>query len=339
MYVGLTNGLAQESGSVIADNSLPKNIVVATIPVGKLPECAVVSPNNATLYVSNFSSDTVSVIDTASNTVTFTIPVGTLPSGLAITPDGSTLYVANNVDGTVSVINTSTNTVTLTVAVGFQPDQIALGADGKLLYVPVNFGIAIINTASNQIAQTISTSPSRADALMFTASGRYAYALCELNQPRKHNPYPYGLLRMNTKSEGLRKFFWGTLRLPDALAIADNDTKLFFTEGFLDNSKVVVSVYNIALGNIETRIPLPNPGGRGESGITPNGKYVYFPNGNLVFMISTAANKIVGKPISIPAAGDLEADIDDMAIAPNGHYAYAVDANENSVSVIDISPN
>ena len=41
------------------------------------------------------SSNTVSVIDTASNTVVTTVPVGTSPHGVAVTPDGKHVYVAN----------------------------------------------------------------------------------------------------------------------------------------------------------------------------------------------------------------------------------------------------
>lgn len=133
--------LAEEprSGSEIAVASLPKNVVVATVPVGSLAAYGVVSPDNATVYVSNFGSNTVSVIDTATNTVTSTIAVGELPCGLAMTPDGSSLYVANNRDGTVSVIDPSSNTVTATVNVGSEPADIAMSPDGKLLYVPFNF--------------------------------------------------------------------------------------------------------------------------------------------------------------------------------------------------------
>ena len=40
-------------------------------------------------YVTNESSNNVSVIDTATNTVVATIPVGAQPRGIAVTPNGS----------------------------------------------------------------------------------------------------------------------------------------------------------------------------------------------------------------------------------------------------------
>lgn len=68
-------------------------------------------------YVANSSSNTVSVIDTATNAVTATIPVGNNPGGVVFSPDGARAYVTNGADGTVSVIDTGGNTVTATIPV------------------------------------------------------------------------------------------------------------------------------------------------------------------------------------------------------------------------------
>ncbi|MGW2698772.1 YncE family protein [Streptomyces sp. NPDC001340] len=72
-------------------------------------------------YVTNFGSDSVSVIDTGTNTVTATVPVGDGPFDVAVTPDGTRAYVANNFSDTVSVIDTTTSTVIATVPVGDSP--------------------------------------------------------------------------------------------------------------------------------------------------------------------------------------------------------------------------
>src|SRR4051812_3798445 len=64
-------------------------------------------------YITNYGSNTVSVIDTLTNALVGSpIPVGSLPFGVAVTPDGSRVYVANFSSGTVSVIATATNAVT-----------------------------------------------------------------------------------------------------------------------------------------------------------------------------------------------------------------------------------
>jgi YVTN family beta-propeller protein len=84
---------AQADNSAVQNHGLPKNEVVATIPVGNSPEYAVVSPDSKTVYVSNDLSNTVSVIDASTKTVTFTIPVPDNPGSVAVTPDGRTVYV------------------------------------------------------------------------------------------------------------------------------------------------------------------------------------------------------------------------------------------------------
>ena len=66
-------------------------------------------------YITNYGSNTVSVIATATNAVTATIPVGNEPFGVAVSRDGSRVYVANLYSNTVSVIATATNAVTATI--------------------------------------------------------------------------------------------------------------------------------------------------------------------------------------------------------------------------------
>ena len=102
------------------------NTVTATITVGATPAGVAVSPDGTRAYVTNYGSDTVSVIDTATNTVTATITVGSRPEGVAVSPDGTRAYVTNANSDTVSVIDTATNTVTATITVGSQPAGVAV---------------------------------------------------------------------------------------------------------------------------------------------------------------------------------------------------------------------
>jgi YVTN family beta-propeller protein len=45
-------------------------------------------------YITNATSNNVSVIDTATDMVIATIPVGSFPFGVAVSPDGRKVYVA-----------------------------------------------------------------------------------------------------------------------------------------------------------------------------------------------------------------------------------------------------
>jgi YVTN family beta-propeller protein len=95
--------------------------VVATIPVGNIPEGLAVDPSGTRLYVANSGPNSVSVVDTASNTVVKTIDVGLTPFSVALRPDGARLFVINRGGGSVSVVDTAANVVTATVPVGFGP--------------------------------------------------------------------------------------------------------------------------------------------------------------------------------------------------------------------------
>src|SRR5262249_25544096 len=99
-------------------------------------------------YVTNFGSNTVLVIDTATNTVVATVPVGRFPRGVAITPDGTHAYVANEFSFTVSVIDTATNTVVATVPVGINPVGVAITPDGTHAYVMNNTLCCRLGTVS-----------------------------------------------------------------------------------------------------------------------------------------------------------------------------------------------
>src|SRR5262245_28594878 len=65
------------------------------------------------LYVPNYETDNVSVIDGKTSQTVGTIQIGTDtgPWTLAIAPDGKTVYVANYDSDTISTIDTATNQV------------------------------------------------------------------------------------------------------------------------------------------------------------------------------------------------------------------------------------
>ena len=83
------------------------------------------------IYVTNYRSHNISVIDTATNTIVDTVDVGAGPRGIAGL--GGKIYVENFDDGTVSIIDTSDNTVESTIKVGHSPS--GLGVVGTDIYI------------------------------------------------------------------------------------------------------------------------------------------------------------------------------------------------------------
>jgi YVTN family beta-propeller protein len=113
-------------------------------------------------YITNETSDNVSVIDTATNTVIATIPVGVGPFGAAVTPDGTKVYITNLSSNNVTVIDTATNTVIVpSIPVGPGPVGVIVTPDSSKVYV-TNFAdssVSVIKTATNTVIKTITVGP------------------------------------------------------------------------------------------------------------------------------------------------------------------------------------
>jgi len=79
----------------------------AAIPVGQHPHTCVIGADRSHLYVSDWGSQTVSVVDTKKGRRVRDIAVGLRPNDMALSPDGR-LFVACAGDNTVHVIQTRT---------------------------------------------------------------------------------------------------------------------------------------------------------------------------------------------------------------------------------------
>jgi predicted alpha-1,2-mannosidase len=99
------------------------------------------------LFVANNNSNDVTVIDTTTNAVIKTIGVGSVAADVAATPDGKTVWVTNFGDGTVQPIDVATLTAGSPVIVGSQPERLAVSPDGSQLWV-ANQGSGTISDVS-----------------------------------------------------------------------------------------------------------------------------------------------------------------------------------------------
>jgi predicted alpha-1,2-mannosidase len=87
------------------------------------------------LFVANNNTNDVTVIDTTTNAVVKTITVGSVAADVAATPDGKTVWVSNYGDGTVQPIDVATLTAGTPVTVGSEPERIAVSPNGSDLWV------------------------------------------------------------------------------------------------------------------------------------------------------------------------------------------------------------
>ena len=95
-------------------------------------------------YITNGSSNTVTVLDLVYLRQDRTLQVGQNPSGIAANPRRNEVYAVNTQSGSVSVIDAAANRVAATIGVRRLPYSIAVSPDGARAYVP--------NSGSNSVS-------------------------------------------------------------------------------------------------------------------------------------------------------------------------------------------
>ena len=130
------------NGGVLSLINATSFSIVKSFKVGGTPESIAVAPSSKFIYVTQSSSNSVSVLNSSLDLVKV-IPVGDDPIGIAVSPDGRFAYVANNLSNTVSVINLSSYDVIKNISVGSGPESIAVSPTGESVYV--------VNTYSNNV--------------------------------------------------------------------------------------------------------------------------------------------------------------------------------------------
>ncbi len=86
-------------------------------------------------YISNGSSNTVTVLDLVYLRQDRTLQVGTNPTNLAVNPVRNEIYVVNTQSGTISVIDAETNRIAATIPVHRLPSFASVDATGHRAYV------------------------------------------------------------------------------------------------------------------------------------------------------------------------------------------------------------
>ena len=127
--------------------------------------CAVASAAQAlacqgsalTGFVSNFESNTVSVVKPDTAAILADIPLGDGPWGVAINPAGTEVWVTQRNGRSVSVIDVAKRTVVATIPVGSTPLGVAIHPNGTRAYVASydDDHVAVIDTSTRTIITSI----------------------------------------------------------------------------------------------------------------------------------------------------------------------------------------
>ena len=112
---------------------------------------------SSNLYVSNYNSASISVINPDTNIAIDTITVGQTPKGMAYNPDKGYIYVANQASKSVSVIDVSSNRVIDSITVETSPSDVAYNRNNGYVYV-TNFSsnsVSVIDSRTNEVIDTV----------------------------------------------------------------------------------------------------------------------------------------------------------------------------------------
>jgi YVTN family beta-propeller protein len=138
------------------------NAAVANIPVGDMGGATegqiAVNPAGTYAFVTNYTSNNLSVISTATHQVVATVPTGSHPIAVSVLPsNGSKVYVLNGGGNTITVIDgaafTVLNTIAPQIVAGGVVTSLALDPGGAKIYV----GVFNTKKASSSIILTVST--------------------------------------------------------------------------------------------------------------------------------------------------------------------------------------
>jgi len=133
------------------------NNLIATISVGDSPRDICISSDGAFLYVANYQSNTVSIINTEDCSIATSVNVPAGPNGICITPNDGLVYVACMSANSVAVIRTSDNFVIAEIPSNGQGTRrLCSLPSGDFIYVAnyISCNIDVIST----LTQTIITS-------------------------------------------------------------------------------------------------------------------------------------------------------------------------------------
>jgi len=155
LYAGISS-----AGTIIAiDTSTLQTIGTIDLSAGFIDMA--IHPSGQYIYA---AGRTLQVIDTELNNVVDSIAINGSGYSVDVSPDGNTIYVANYTNSTVSIVDTNTNMMTATVSTSF-PFDLSVHPSGDFVYATgFNLGatgiegfVSVIDTASNQISDTINT--------------------------------------------------------------------------------------------------------------------------------------------------------------------------------------
>lgn len=272
----------------------------------KTPFNLTLSRDGKRLFVACEASDSLIVIDTASRKIIKEITVQNLPHGVCLTPDEKQILVSNRGTDTVSIIDAASYTVLKHIAVGDEPHGMQTGTEGRMLY--------IANAGSNDIS------------------------VVDLKEGRE------------VKRLSAGRGAWDLCRSPDGKSVWVTSNLSHFVK-FRTPSISEVTVVDTERSVVTDRVMIPEANLVQGIDFAPNGEYALVTlirTKNLMPITRVMQGWMITNGIGIlwkdgrvdqlllDETDRYFADPTDIAITPDGKYAYVTGGGIDAVAVIDI---
>ncbi|MCC2686161.1 MAG: autotransporter adhesin, partial [Paenibacillaceae bacterium] len=299
------------------------NLFLPFLPVHQNNVYADTNSVFSTAYITSFDSGVVDVVNLSDGTVQkAAITVGTQPVSAAVNPNGTQVFVANAGDNTVSVIDPSTNTVTKTVSVGTSPHGMAFNDDGSKVYVANegNDTVSVIDTSSLTVTATISTMGFGPVDLVVV--GGKLYIACS-----NSSTVDVADLSSNTVTGQIN-----VDQHPSGLSVNPAGTRVYVANNFgrsvsiIDTSNNSTNTSIVDFDFTTTKEPMSTE-------VSPDGSTIYSANHDGTLSVIDASSYMVTATINV-GFGDAV-----VGVSQDGTRAYTVNADDQSISVINTSTN
>ena len=182
LYAANLGSGAQRGSVAVFDTSSGK--MLERIGVDVNPYDLALSTDGSRLYVSNWASQSVSVIDTESMKVVNVIAVGPNPNAMIMGPDGR-LYVSCANDNTVNVIDTKERRVVEQISTALTPRSPEGSTPNAMVLDVARHRLFVANADNNDVAVINIKERGESKVLGFLPTGWYPSSLALANGGRK----------------------------------------------------------------------------------------------------------------------------------------------------------
>ena len=286
----------------------------------------------------NFPSTISGVFNLAVNNAGQLVPAYTDSGGhfhSAVSAIGPFAYVGNAIFPsccTLTVLDTSTNLVLTTIPIGGISYPFGITPDQTRLYVAIGNAVDVIDIATNSLIATVSGVTPIANAVAIAPNGKFGYTANGSFDGSGSNSVSVFSTTSNSVVATVPLTFGagGVNVTPDG--------SLLYASGVGST----IAVINTSTNTVESTFSIPVPAG----GLNGNDGPVFNSTGSLGYVAQDVASVTPGTVtvISIPtnttvATIQVGTQPQDIAITPDGAYAYVSNVGSNNVSVIETSSN